>query len=41
VHREPDPAAGAYRVKTVVPSGETVVAATVPGVTIDVGALFR
>ena len=41
VHREPDPAAGSYRVRTVVPAGETLVAATVPGVTIDVAALFR
>ena len=41
VHREPDPAAGAYRLRTIVPSGETLAAATVPGLTIDVGALFR
>ncbi len=41
VHREPDPAAGAYRVRTVVPSGETLVAAMVAGVAIDVAALFR
>jgi len=41
VHREPDPAAGSYRAKTIVRSGETLAAATVPGVTIDVAALFR
>jgi hypothetical protein len=41
VHREPDPAAGAYRARTVVRSGETLAAGTVPGVTIDVAALFR
>jgi len=41
VHREPDPAAGAYRLRTIVPSGETLAAATVPGLTIDVAGLFR
>ena len=41
VHRDPDPAAGAYRAKTVVRSGEALPAATVPGVTTDVAALFR
>ncbi len=41
VPREPDPAAGAYRVRTVVPSGERLVAAMVAGVAIDVAALFR
>lgn len=41
VHGEPDPEAGAYRAKTIVRSGETLAAATVPGVTIDVAALFR
>ena len=41
VHREPDQAAGAYRVRTVVPSGETLVAATVAGIVIDVAALFH
>jgi Uma2 family endonuclease len=41
VHREPDPAAATYRVRTVVPSGETLVPAAVPGVRIDVAALFR
>jgi Uma2 family endonuclease len=41
VHREPDPEAGTYRMKAIVPSGETLVPAAVPGVTIDVAALFR
>jgi Uma2 family endonuclease len=41
VHREPDRAAGSYRVRTVVPAGETLAPAAVPGVRIDVGALFR
>ena len=41
VHREPDPAAAEYRVKTILPSGETLVPAAVPGVRIDVAALFR
>jgi len=41
VHREPDPAAAEYRVKTIVPSGETLVPAAVPGAGIDVAALFR
>ncbi len=41
VQREPDPATGVYGVKMVVPSGETLVAATVPGLVIDVAALFR
>jgi Uma2 family endonuclease len=41
VHREPDPEAGTYRMKTIVPSGETLVPAAVPGVTIEVAGLFR
>jgi len=41
VHREPDPAAGSYRAKAVVRSGETLAATTVPGVAVDVAALFR
>jgi Uma2 family endonuclease len=41
VYRDPDPAAGAYRAKTIVRPGEALPAATVPGVTIDVAALFR
>jgi Uma2 family endonuclease len=41
VHREPDPATGSYRARAVVPSGETLVAAAVRGLVIDVGALFR
>jgi Uma2 family endonuclease len=41
VHREPDPEAGTYRMKTIVPSGEALVPAAVPGVTIEVAGLFR
>jgi len=41
VHREPDPATGAYRARTAVPSGETLTAASVPDVRIDVTDLFR
>lgn len=41
VHRGPDPAAGAYQTKAVTRSGEALAATTVPGVAIDVAALFR
>ena len=41
VHREPEAAAGTYRTKTVVPSGQDVAAASVPGLTVEVAALFR
>ena len=41
VHREPDPATEAYRAKTVVPSGGTLTATSVPAVRIDVADLFR
>jgi len=41
VHREPEAAAGAYRARTVVPSGQDLASASVPGLTIEVGALFR
>jgi Uma2 family endonuclease len=41
VHREPDPANGSYRARTAVPSGETLTAASVPDVRIEVADLFR
>jgi Uma2 family endonuclease len=41
VHREPDASTGSYRAKTVVPSGQQLPASSVPGLTIDVAALFR
>ena len=41
VHREPNPAKGAYRVRKVVSAGEDLVAASVPGLSVDVAALFR
>ena len=41
VHREPDPATGSYRARTVVPSGGTLTATSVPAVRIDVADLFR
>lgn len=41
VRRTPDPAAGTYRETSVVPAGRTIVAAGVPGLTIDVAGLFR
>lgn len=40
VHRDPDAAAGSYRTKAAVASGETLTAATVPGLTINVAQLF-
>ena len=40
VHREPDPTTGSYRVRTAVSSGETLIAASVPDVRIDVADLF-
>ena len=41
VHREPDPTTGSYRARTAVSSGETLTAASVPDVRIDVADLFR
>ena len=41
VCREPDASTGSYRAKTVVPSGQQLPASSVPGLTIDVAALFR
>jgi Uma2 family endonuclease len=41
VHREADALAGAYRSKTVVPAGQDLAAASVPGLSIEVAALFR
>jgi hypothetical protein len=41
VHREPDAASGSYREKAVVPAGRDLAAASVPGLTIEVAALFR
>ena len=41
VHREPDAEAGAYQMKTVMPSGETLTVDSVPGITVDVATLFR
>jgi Uma2 family endonuclease len=41
VHRDPDPSTGSYRAKTVVPSGQQLPSSSVPGLTIDVAALFR
>jgi len=41
VHREPDPATGSYRARSVVPSGGTLTPTTVPAVRIDVADLFR
>ena len=41
VHREPDPAMGAYRTKAVVSSDDTLAATSVPGLRIDVADLFR
>jgi Uma2 family endonuclease len=41
VHRDPDPAAGAYRAKAVVSSEGTLAATSVPGLRIDVAELFR
>jgi Uma2 family endonuclease len=41
VHCEPDPTTGSYRAKTVVPSGGTLTATSVPAVRIDVADLFR
>lgn len=40
VHRDPDRATGTYRTKTVIRSGETLVATGVPNVRIEVAALF-
>jgi Uma2 family endonuclease len=41
VHRDPDPEAGVYRTKTVVPSSRALAASSVPGLRIDVADLFR
>ena len=41
VHREPDPTTDSYRARTVVPSGGTLTATSVPDVRIDVAGLFR
>jgi Uma2 family endonuclease len=41
VHREPDPATGSYRARSVVLSGGTLTPTTVPAVRIDVADLFR
>ena len=41
VHRDPDPAAGAYRTKAVVPSDGGLAASSVPGLRVDVADLFR
>ena len=41
VHRDPDPAAGAYRAKLVVSSGGTLAATGMPGLRIVVADLFR
>ena len=41
VHCAPDPKAGIYRSKTFVAAGGTLVASSVPGLTIDVASLFR
>jgi Uma2 family endonuclease len=41
VHREPDPTTDAYRARTVVPSGGTLTATSVPVVRIDVADIFR
>lgn len=41
VQRDPEPAAGAYRVKAAVSSEGTLAAASVPGLRIDVAGLFR
>jgi Uma2 family endonuclease len=40
VHRDPDTAAGSYRGKTIVPSGEALTATSVPRLTFDVADLF-
>ena len=40
-HCEPDPPAGVYRSRTVVAAGGTLVARSVPSLTIDVAFLFR
>jgi hypothetical protein len=40
VYREADVAAGAYRSMHVARSGETLAAATLPGVCVDVALLF-
>jgi Uma2 family endonuclease len=41
VHRQPDTAAGSYRARTIVASGGTLVVTSVPGLRVDVAALFR
>jgi len=41
VHREPEATAASYRLRTVVPSGQDLASASVPGLTIEVDALFR
>jgi Uma2 family endonuclease len=40
VRREPDPASGSYRTKAVARGGDTLVAASVPGLSIGVADLF-
>jgi Uma2 family endonuclease len=40
-YREPDPATGTYRTTTVVRGGHAIAPAGVPGLAIDVAALFR
>jgi Uma2 family endonuclease len=41
VHREPDPETGVYRVKSVASCDSTLVAASVPGLGVDVAEIFR
>lgn len=40
VRREPDPASGTYRTRTVARGGETLIAGTVPGLAVAVADLF-
>jgi Uma2 family endonuclease len=40
VQREPDPAVGSYRARTIVPAEGALVVTSVPGLRIDVAALF-
>jgi Uma2 family endonuclease len=40
-HREPDPVTGAYRTTAVVGGGHAIAPACVPGLAVDVAALFR
>jgi Uma2 family endonuclease len=41
VHRDPDPAAGRYRVVSTLAPGETARCSTNPGLVVEVAALFR